>query len=272
MILFAGRAQAFCAMKLLAEWLEWKHISQVIATRQFVNIQIKDPKNPDVTKSISTVDEYLEHLGFPRAAAFRNLKKARVLTAEEVSLLGQIGLSRKDLFNYASLPDEKRIEIREGKIINLDKANREEIREIIEQILSESRQIKENTEKSLHEKDRVLRDKEQVLNKQAKALANFERKASAREMTPEEDCFCRRMEEYRMRIVGDIIALEPEELSQEFPEMSLRMRSTLISFVHNLQMQINALYDSLVIEIGNPTMNPEVLADLSKWEKENGFQ
>ena len=59
--------------------------------------------------------------------------------------------------------------------------------------------------------------------------------------------------------------MEPEELAGEFPELTNRMRATVISLVLNLKMQILALADTVVTEIGNATMNPEVIEDYEKW-------
>jgi len=139
----SGRAQAFRAMQLLNEYLAWKTISDVIDNKEYLNI-------PGVT----TVDEYIAYLGFGRSTTYNNLKIAHTLTPESVQLFAQIGLTRKDLLGIASLPDEQRLKIKEGKIINLENADREEIRSIIEDLAAESR-----------DKDRILQDKQKMLNR-----------------------------------------------------------------------------------------------------------
>jgi len=138
-----GRVQAFRAMGLLAEYLEWKTMAEAIDNKDYLNI-------PGVT----SVDEYLDFLGLARRSAFYNLKIARTLTPDEVQLFALIGLTRKDLLGIASLPDEQRLKIKEGKIINLENADREEIRSIIEDLVAESR-----------DKDRILQDKQKMLNR-----------------------------------------------------------------------------------------------------------
>lgn len=139
----AGATRAFRVMGLLAEYLEWKSISEVIEKKEYLLI-------PGVTNQ----DEYIEFIGTGRSTAYNNLKIVRTLTIEEVQLLDKMGLTRKDLLGIASLPDEQRLKIKEGKIINLESADREEIRSIIEDLAAESR-----------DKDRILQDKQKMLNR-----------------------------------------------------------------------------------------------------------
>lgn len=109
--LISGRAQAFKAVRLITEFLEWKQVAEIIDNKKFLKI-------PGVTN----IDDYLEALGLGRSTAFNNLKIARTLSPTEIQLLSQVGFTRKDLLGYASLPDEARMEIREGKVINIEKA------------------------------------------------------------------------------------------------------------------------------------------------------
>lgn len=139
----SGAAMAFRVMGLLAEYLEWKSVAEVIEKKEYLLI-------PGVTNQ----DEYLDYLGFGRRSAYNNLKITRTLTHEEVQLFAKMGLTRKDLLGIASLPDEQRLKIKEGKIINLENADREEIRSIIEDLAAESR-----------DKDRILQDKQKMLNR-----------------------------------------------------------------------------------------------------------
>lgn len=175
----AGRAQAFGAMKLISEFLEWKHISQLINSKEFLKIQ-----------GVTSIDDYLDRLGFTRSAAYRNLKIARTLTAEEISLLGQVGFTRKDLLSYASLPDEARIEIREGKVINIEKASRESIKEAIEEVLQEKAQLKEESDKTFKTMERLKGQKQQKIDEHERKIVELEARLEDVGIPRDEAAYC----------------------------------------------------------------------------------
>jgi hypothetical protein len=254
----SGRAQAFGAMKLIGEFLEWKQVAQIIDNEEYLKL-------PGVT----TIDEYLESLGIGRASAYRNLKIARTLTAEEVSLLGQVGFTRRDLLGYAALPEEKRLEIREGKVINIETASREEIKDLVEQTICETKAAKEEAEATIKAKDKVLKDKEAVINKQARELAKFEKDAESRGLTPDEDACLQQIENLRMSFDGYMQRLDPAFILNEYDEVTPRMRAAAVSAIHYMKMQVLAAYDIAVTTHGNPTMNPELLEDFHRWEQES---
>jgi hypothetical protein len=227
-----GRAQAFKAIRLITEFLEMKQIAAIIDNKEFLKI-------PGVT----SVNDYLEKLGLGRSVAYENLKIARKLEADEVRLLGQVGFTRKDLLGYASLPDEARMEIREGKVINLEKAGREEIREIVEQILQESRDLKEEATKTAQAKDRVLGQKEEMINRQSKEIvkleAKLDRMAIEMEIPADEVAYCKEIEELDIcfsAYLGRIRALV--ECDVPGPTSALR----LVTLLNRLRMEANHWY------------------------------
>ncbi len=128
-ILKTGHAQAFFMAKHLFNFLGWKAI-QAIAD------------NKEVLKKMgfSTIDEYFEAANIKRRTGYNNLKIARNLSEEEIKLFAQIGLTRKDLLAYAKLPEEDRLKIKEGRIINLEKADRLEIRRLFDDLLEEHKE------------------------------------------------------------------------------------------------------------------------------------
>lgn len=230
--LISGRAQAFSSMKLIAEFLEWKHVSQVIESEDYKLIQ-----------GVTDVDDYLEKLGFSRSAAFRNLKIARKLSPTEIQLLAGVGFTRKDLLGYASLPDEARMEIREGKVINIEKANREEIREVIEQILLENRQVKEEATKTAEAKDRVLGQKEEMINKQSKEIVQLESRlegiAAEMNASPGEVAYCKKIEKLNISFNGYLREIRGL-VECEMPGPTAAMQ--LIALLNRLRMEANHWY------------------------------
>ena len=226
--LISGRAQAFSSMKLIAEFLEWKQVSQVIESEDYKLIQ-----------GVTSIDDYLEKLGFSRSAAFRNLKIARTLSPTEIQLLAGVGFTRKDLLGYASLPDEARMEIREGKIINIEKANREEIREVIEQVLQENRQVKEEATKTAEAKDRVLQRKEEMINAQEKEIIQLTTRIEEIAVPREEAAFCKlvdKIEEDALEAFREVTRL----VSSEIPSKAAALH--LIAILNKFRMEANYLY------------------------------
>jgi hypothetical protein len=255
-----GRVQAFRSMQLLAEFMGMKQLAQLIDSKDYLKIP-----------GVKSIDDYFEQQGIKRRTGFNDLKIARNLEADEVQLLALVGFTRRDLLGYASLPEEKRLEIKEGKVINLESASREEIKDLIEQVVVETKQAKDEAAKSKLATERLLKTKQEKICEQEKEIAELEAKieaqATSKGLTPDEQAFIKRIDAQRVLIQGALIALEPEELHGEFPiEFTPRMRAAVISTVHNLKMQILALYDTAVSEIGDPVMNPELLEEFSRWE------
>jgi hypothetical protein len=254
--LISGRAQAFGSIKLLSEFLEYKQLAQVIESKDYLKI-------PGVT----SIDDYLEKLGLGRSTAFNNLKLARTLTAEEVQLLGQVGFTRRDLLSYASLPEESRLEIREGKVINIESASREEIKDVIEEIIATSREKVGEAEAQVSAKDKVLKSKQDLLNKQEKDLLKYEKQAAAKGLTPDEDAFLQLMSNKKTSFDGYMLSMDPDFVMERAGEITPRMRAALISTLHCMKMEILAAYDTAVMNYGSPDMNPEVMAEFEAWEK-----
>lgn len=236
----AGRAQAFGAMQLIAEFLQWKSYSRIIDAREFVQIQIKDQ---GVTRNLRTVEEYLEYLGFSPSAGFRNLKIARALTPTEIQLLGEVGFTRKDLLSYASLPDEKRMEIRDGKVINIESADRQEIREIIEQVLEENLQVKAEAEKTVKAIERVKDQKQEKIDHQEKQIADLKGKlevaSGERGCTADEVSFCKTLEKHET-IFNGLIGGMRAMVEGEVPGPTAALR--LIALLNQMRMESNAWY------------------------------
>lgn len=255
----AGRVQAYKTMQLLSEFLTFKQIAQIIDSGDYKLI-------PGVT----SIDSYFEKLGIKGSTGYNNLKIARTLEAEEVQLLERVGFTRRDLLGYASLPEEKRLEIKEGKVINLESASREEIRDLIEQVVVETRQTREEADATIKAKDKVLKDKETLLNKQARELAKFEKEAEAKGLTPDEDAFLQQMENFRISFDGYMNRLDPVDAFCEYDEVTPRMRAALISALHYMRMEVLAGYDTAITTHGNPAMNPELLEDFERWEAQRG--
>lgn len=253
--LVSGRAQAFSSMKLIGEFLEYKQLAQVIESEDYLKI-------PGVTG----VDDYFEKLGLSRSAAYRNLKIARTLTVEEVSILGQVGFTRRDLLNYAALPEDKRLEIRDGKVINIETSSREEIKDMIEEVIAEAHKTKEESEALLSAKDKVLKSKQELLNKQERSLKKYEKEAAVMGITPEEDAYIQQINNLKTGFDGYLLRLENNIVPEDYDTFTPRMKAALISATHYMQMQILALHDTVTTEHGDSTMNPEMLADFDRWQ------
>jgi hypothetical protein len=140
----SGRAQAFRAMALLNEFLEWKTLAEVIDGEQYLDIP-----------GIDTIDQYFEYIGLGRRTGFNQLKVARTLTPDEVQLFTRIGLTKRDLIGYANLSEEDRLQIREGKLKNLDKADKEDVSQLIEDLLDEKKKIKDVAVKLQKDNDTI---------------------------------------------------------------------------------------------------------------------
>jgi hypothetical protein len=256
----AGRVQAFKAVGLIAEFLAWKQISQMIENKEHLNIQ-----------GVNSIEDYFEQMGIKPSTAYNNLKIARKLEVDELQTLERIGFTRKDLLGYASLPDEARMEIRDGKIINLEKADREEIRELIEQIVTENRQIKTEMGKSKVATDRLLEDKQ-------KRIQLLEHKNDALEKeafeSTDEAAFIKYLDQKKL-VFEEIYMRSLEESAESLRKMAsasptgrvpARMEAALLATVFFMRSRIFGLYGLIEDEFTNFKTNPDALADFKKWK------
>lgn len=246
--LISGRAQAFNSMKLIAEFLEYKQVAQIVDNEDYLKIP-----------GVSSIDDYFEKLGLGRSTAFKNLKIARALTVEEVQLLGQVGFTRRDLLSYASLPEEKRLEIREGKVINIESASREEIKDVIEEVIAEAHRTKEEADAQLSAKDKVLKSKEDVINKQERELKKFERDAAKKGLTVTEDAFIQRMDNLRTTFDGLMLQIEPDYMADLAPDDggTPRMTAAYLTTLDYARKQLMTAYQRAEEMYGDATMCPE---------------
>jgi len=241
----SGRAQAFKVMQLLAEFMEMKQVAQIVDRKEYLNL-------PGVT----SIEDYFERMGIKPRTGYNNLKIARTLDADELQLLAAVGFTRRDLLGYASLPDEARMEIRDGKIINLENADREEIRDIIEQILLENKQVKEETETEIRTKDKEIESKRDLIRKQEKELTRLEKQARQKNLTPEEDAIMGKIEELSVMLDGYSLSVENvfDTLRENpFPNAV----AAFITLADNIKMRVSHFRESAVTELAPVGMLPE---------------
>jgi DNA-directed RNA polymerase beta subunit len=256
----AGRIQAFTFM------------GKVVTVSSLVQLKkMKDSKIYRDLPNIGTWEEYCKYLGLDRHTVDQDLLNLSSFGENFLETCHQFSLGYRDLRKLRQLThdgsitvDAEAINIKDERI-PLDADHKEDLQAAIETIIAEQAEVKAEMTAQKKAFDRVQDDTRKSMTKLQKDLDKFSKLAEGRGMTDDEDAFCQRMEAHRIMIVGSLIALEPEELAKEFPKLTNRMRATVISLVLNLKMQVLALADTVVTEIGNSTMNPEVIEDYEKW-------
>lgn len=156
--------------------------------------------------------------------------------------------------------------------IPLTPDHKEDIEALIDKIVEEQTTLKDEliAEKKTHKRVQEASHKEIV--KLQKENDQYLKKAEARGLTLEEDAFITKVAGFRDLAQGALIALDPNAEDNIIQtELTMRMKTSIIAAVHTLKMQTLAIYDTVITQIGDPTINPEVLEDYSRWEEENGF-
>lgn len=115
-----GKAQAFKLVRLITEYMEWKSILGICESKETLK-----------KKGFKSVDDYLQSNGLTRAHAYKRFKIVRALPEDDVYFCGQLGFTHKDLYAYASLPEDDRHAIHE----RISKADKSEIKDLIEHML-----------------------------------------------------------------------------------------------------------------------------------------
>jgi len=161
-----GRAQAFQGIALLAEFLQWKAMQEIVDDKKTLN-----------NMGYSNIDDYLKEAGFGKTDGYKKLKIARTFSSHEVQFFGQIGLSKGDLLSIANMSPEERPRIANGKLENYDTADKDELKHIIDDLIAENiehkKQAKGYSENKIVKKaskleadNKTLHDKVKTLNLQ----------------------------------------------------------------------------------------------------------
>lgn len=153
-------------------------------------------------------------------------------------------------------------------MINLESASREEIKDLIEQVIVEKNNSLDDAQATVKAKERCLGEKEKEIQKLHKELSKLENKAAARGITAEEDAFLQQMKSLRLRFDGYILEADPDAAMIGITDITPRMRAALISNLQYMRMQTLAAYDTAIMTYGNPTINPEVAEECEAWEQE----
>lgn len=148
---------------------------------------------------------------------------------------------------------------------------RDDLQALIERIGEEAKEKIETLEATVSAKDKVLKSKGDVINKMERSLKKYEKEAAVMGITPEEDAYIQQINNLKTGFDGYLLRLEKNIVPEDYETFTPRMKAALISAAHYMQMQILALYDTVTTEHGNPTMNPEVLAEYEEWEKTQGM-
>lgn len=145
---------------------------------------------------------------------------------------------------------------------------RDDVQALIERISEEAKEKVETLEATVSAKDKVLKSKGDVINKMERSLKKYEKEAAVMGITPEEDAYIQQINNLKTGFDGYLLRLEQNIVPEDYDTFTPRMKAALISAAHYMQMQILALYDTVTTEHGNPTMNPEALADFESWSAE----
>lgn len=250
-----------------------------IAQNEFLKImtmyRIKQAK--DYKTGGLTWVEFCDAVGVPQRTADRMIEEAKPLfesfSANAAELCGvpfnKIRmLGRSISGNLAEIKDNCLIYGDES--IPLTPEYRDDIQALIERIGEDAKEKIENLEADVSAKDKVLKSKGEVINKMERSLKKYEKEAAVMGITPEEDAYIQQINNLKTGFDGYLLRLEKNIVPEDYETFTPRMKAMLISGAHYMQMQILAMYDRVTMEHGSPAMNPDVLADFEKWEKEQG--
>jgi len=148
---------------------------------------------------------------------------------------------------------------------------RDDIQALIDRISEESREKVEEAEAQLSAKDKVLKSKQDLLNKQERTLRKFEQHAAEKGLTPDEDAFLQLMKNKSTSFEGYMLSMDPDFVMGNSGEITPRMRACLIATLHYMKMQVQAAYDTAVMNYGTPELNPEIMEEFEAWEKSQGM-
>ncbi len=241
--------------------------------------QVKESKVYRDLPGIGTWEDFCKSVGLSRQKVDEDLLNIATFGEQFLANVGGLSLGYRDLRKLRYLTHDGTITIdaecvRIGEeSIPLDADHKEDLQAAIEQVIETQAQIKEEfeAEKKAHKRVQDLNHKA-IVNLQ-KENDQYAKKAEARGLSLEEDGFITRVAGFRDLAQGALIALDPNAEDNIIPaDMTIRMKTAVIAAIDTIKMQANALYDTVVAQVGDAAMIPGLLEDFSEWEKENGFK
>ncbi|MEA5113225.1 MAG: hypothetical protein VB050_04290 [Geobacteraceae bacterium] len=240
--------------------------------------KIKETKSYRDLTHVGTWEDYCNYLRLDRRTVDENLQNLNTFGEEFLETCRQFSLGYRDLRKLRQLTHDGSIQVLDGIIeiageqIPLDADHKEDLQAAIEKIIEEQDKLKEDLKAQKKAFDRVQDDTRKSVLKLQKENDQLQERAKARGLTLEEDAFITRVTGFRDFAQGALIALDPNAEENVIPDnLTIRMKSAIIASIHMIKMQVSAIYDSVIAQIGDPVMNPELLEDFTRWEKENGF-
>ena len=177
-------------------------------------------------------------------------------------------LGRSISANLAEITDDGVI-VMDDYRVPITPEHAEDIKALIEGLKDDmAKQIGE-LKADLRARDRRLDDKEKDLNRLHKQLDTYEAKAAGKQMTAEEDAFLQKV--FTLRIGFDGYMLKMEAACDDLLGRghTPREAAALISTLDYMRMTTTAWHERSVMEIGGPSLNPQVLDEFEAWEKEH---
>lgn len=240
--------------------------------------QVKEAKIYRDLPGVGTWEDFCNSVGMSRQKVDLDLQNLATFGEEFLLTVSSLSVGYRDLRKLRQLSHDGTVIIDADAIvigeerIPLDPDHREDLQAAIENILTQQTALKEEMTAQKKAYERVQGETHKSLTRLQKEVDKFTADAEAKGLTPTEDAFLQKIEKHRILVQGSLIALEPAYLVDGFDGLTPRMKAKAIATVHELKMQILALYDTTVTEIGDSTINPEMLEDFEKWEQENGFK
>lgn len=240
---------------------------------------IKESKIYRDLPMVGTWEEFCKYLGLDRRTVDEDLQNLAAFGEDFLETSRQLSVGYRDLRKLRHLTNDGTITIDgEAIVINderipLDADHKEDLQAAIEGIIEGQARMKEEIEADKKANRRVQELNHKQIVKLQKENDQFLKKAEARGLSLEEDAFITQVVGFRDLAQGALIALDPNAEDNIIPsDLSLRMKTSVISAIYNLKMQTSALYDTVMAQIGDPTICPEMLEDYAKWEAENGYK
>jgi hypothetical protein len=240
--------------------------------------QVKESKIYRDLPNVGTWEDFCKYIGLSRQKVDEDLLNLATFGEEFLANVGGFSLGYRDLKKLRQLTHDGTITIDADAIvinderIPLDADHKDDLQAAIESIIDQQAIIKEEMEGQKKAYDRVQNDTRKSMVKLEKELARFTKEAEGKGLSAEEDAFVQLVEKHRILVQGSLIALEPVHLVDGYDGLTVRMKAKAIAVAHEIKMQSLALYDTMVTEIGDATIVPEIIEDFEKWEERNGFK
>ena len=230
--------------------------------------RIKDSQAyKEVEEAGGTWAGYCKLIGFSIRKVDEDLKNLETFGEEFLEASHRLGLGYRDLATIRALPDETRLQITDGKIVNLESASKKEIREAVEDLIIRHGQETKRLTTQLEEKEKKLKQAGVREEAQEEKIWDLKNKLEAAQtgLGRDEQQALKEISKLKKQITGVAAKLKATD-----PKLKAVVKAESMELLGYMEALARLTMLELGLELGDGTTPAEVAMAQAEFEQMHG--